>query len=67
MLQTKVIVFALVIANPTITIRETKPLKSTVALVIDRSGSQMLSESPSQTEKLVEDVKQKPGPNPFCT
>lgn len=53
------LIFALVIANPTITIRETKPLKSTVALVIDRSGSQTLSERPSQTDRLVEEAKQK--------
>lgn len=53
------LVFALVIANPTITIRETKPLKSTVALVIDRSGSQTLSDRPSQNDRAVEEVKRK--------
>jgi len=53
------LVFALVIANPTITIRETKPLKSTVALVIDRSGSQTLSDRPSQNDRAVEEVKKK--------
>lgn len=53
------LVFALVIANPTITIRETKPLKSTVALVIDRSGSQTLSDRPSQNDRVVEEVKKK--------
>ena len=53
------LVFALVITNPTITIRETKPLKSTVALVIDRSGSQTLSDRPSQNDRAVEEVKKK--------
>ncbi|MBM3637097.1 MAG: hypothetical protein FJX04_08460 [Alphaproteobacteria bacterium] len=53
------LVFALVIANPTITIKETKKLKSSVTLLIDRSGSQTLSDRSWQTDKIVEDVKKK--------
>ena len=53
------LVFALVLSNPTITIRELKPLKSTIALVIDHSGSQNLSQRAQQSEAIVDQIKKK--------
>ena len=51
--------FALVISNPTISIKDTKPLSSIVALVVDRSASQTLSIRTTQTDQLVADIKKR--------
>ena len=53
------LVFALVLANPTLTIKDTKPIKSTVALLIDHSGSQQLSHRAQQSAALAEQIKTK--------
>ena len=49
----------LVFLNPTLALRETAPLKSIVALVVDRSGSQTLSTRMTQTDAVVEDIEKK--------
>jgi len=53
------LLFALVISNPTISIKDTKPLTSIVALVVDRSASQTLSDRTAQTDQLVADIKKR--------
>ena len=55
------LLFALVISNPTISIKDTKPLTNIVAVVVDRSASQTLSIRTAQTDHLVADIKKRIG------
>ena len=53
------LLFALVISNPTISIKDTKPLSSIIALIVDRSSSQNLSIRAAQTDQLVAEIKKR--------
>ncbi len=49
----------LALLNPTLALRDTAPLKSIVALIVDRSGSQTLSTRTAQTDAVLDEVQKK--------